>query len=124
MENKKISDFQGTWNATLNYPLPIAHKSCILKIDNLGNVSGTETATIEDNLIDQEIKFSGLLAYHDTYLTLELVGDNDKLGSVKVNAKIDHKCQKDGIDHYQGKFENKFTKTNEQYEGLFDVYKL
>jgi len=125
MQNKTVSDFQGKWTAIINYHPPIISKSCILNIDALGNVSGTEIVTLEGNIADQEIKFSGKLTYHNTYFILELLGDNDLFGTVRVTAKIDRECPKDGdgIVHYEGKFENEFVKTGEKNTGLINAYR-
>lgn len=125
MENKTISDFRGKWTATINYNPPIISKSCILNIDDYGNVSGTETVTLEGNIYDQEIRFLGKLTYHGSYFVLDLIGNNSLFGEVKVKAIIDRECPKDGdgIEHYEGKFENFFANTGDKNSGLINAFR-
>ncbi|MGZ3802553.1 MAG: hypothetical protein ACXVCL_20520, partial [Bdellovibrio sp.] len=112
MENKTIADFQGKWTATINYEPPIVSKSFVLNIDNNGTITGRETVTLEGNIYDQEINFSGKLTYHQTYVILDMLGNNDLFGQVKVKAIIDKKLPEDGDGktHYEGTFENEFLK--------------
>ena len=70
MKNKTILDFQGKWTAKINYEPPIVSKSFILNVDASGNISGTETVTIEGNIYDQTINFSGNLTYDGTKVIL------------------------------------------------------
>ena len=61
MENKTIADFQGKWTATINYDPPLVSKSFVLNVDSNGVITGKETSTLEGNIYDQEITFSGCL---------------------------------------------------------------
>lgn len=125
MRNKTSLDFQGRWVAKINYHPPIVSKSFILNIDTEGNVCGNETVTLEGNIADQEIKFSGKLIYNGEYFVLDLIGDNDLFGKVKVKAVIDRECPPDseGVVHYEGKFENEFIKNGEKNTGLISAYR-
>jgi len=125
MENKTILDFQGKWTAKINYEPPIVSKSFILNIDASGNISGKETVTIEGNIYDQTINFSGNLTYDGTKVILDLLGNNDLFGKVKVKATIDRKCPTDGdgVEHYEGYFENEFLSSGQKNTGLFNAYR-
>lgn len=126
MKNKTIADFQGKWTATLNYQPPIVSKSFVLNVESDGSISGKETVTLEGNLYDQEIIFSGRLSYHQTYVILDLQGHNDVFGEVIVKATIDKELPEDGDGkvHYIGTFENEFLESGEKNEGLFNAYRV
>ncbi len=126
MKNKTISDFQGRWTAIINYDPPIGSKSFILNVDADGNIiSGTEIATLEDN-IDQNISFSGSLTYDGTKVILDLLGQNDNFGQVKVKATIDKELPEDGDGkiHYEGFSENEFLSTGQKNKALFNAYRF
>jgi hypothetical protein len=126
MENKTIADFQGKWTAKINYELPIVSKSFVLNVDNNGAISGKETVTLEGNIHDQEINFTGKLTYHQTHVILDLLGNNDLFGQVRVKAKIDKELPEDGDGktHYEGTFENEFLNSGEKNTGLFNAFRV
>ena len=68
----------------------------------------------------------GLPTYHQTYVILDLVGDNNLFGTVRVKVKIDKELPEDGDGkiHYEGSFENEFLKSGEKNKGLFNAYRI